>query len=206
MNIIITFLAVLGSIFLLFIVLMVSIYAALMFWINRNLRKAGLQDLKSVLKDTSALTPEFINYIMMIPFAKGDVKAKMAILKDGLAYCDSDLPIVLADWDPQVLQARATARILDDSQQGNVTQQFNSHRQHLGRLNQYKGVRTAQVRGENIYFYLIEATFEKGLALLKIELSQEQEQWLINTFEVEYLFPDPPVIDVESTGKSSQDN
>ncbi len=110
MTVITTILAVLGSIFLLLIIVIVLISVIVSLWAKRVLKQAELLSTEGGLKEANDLSSGFFNLFSMIPLAGGQLSESMVALPEGITFCDTVIPAILADWDLQALQDRATFR------------------------------------------------------------------------------------------------
>ena len=124
-----------------------------------------------------------LDFFYDFPLLGNLLKKQLDSLKDGINYINNSIPLILSDWNSQELVKKSTRQFLDSLEAGEPEKSFKSHFDNLGKLKDYKGIKS--IEGNN---YLAEAAFEKGLVQIQVQLTQDRDKWLINNFQVNYLF------------------
>ena len=174
-------LSVFGAIFLTIILIFAMCSLSVFLWARRSVNRYLESDIKTTeYIDSSSLD---FNPFADFPIFGRYLKKQFELMEDGIKYVNDSVPQILANWDCRELVTRATPKFLDSLEPGEPEGSFESHLDNLGKLKVYKGLR--QVKDG---IYLAEASFDKGLAQIKVQLFKEDDKWLINYFKIYYLF------------------
>ncbi len=115
------------------------------------------------------------------------------MLRESQSFVDQSLPAIIAEWDVGALISRTTRAFNASHGAGEIEDAFRKLRGQLGRFKEYDGAsgkmcmgRTPE--GDQIKFghYTASAAFEKGLAIVVLQVVQEDGTWRISSFLPRY--------------------
>ncbi len=111
--------------------------------------------------------------------------------REAQAYIDTNIPRIVAHWDPAELVKRASPELMKVAPREKIEELFALFSQRLGPLREYKGS-----KGEaNVSFtfktgkvvtaaFSSQAVFEKAKALILCRIVKHGDQWQITSFRV----------------------
>ena len=172
-------LMLLGAIFLVLLFIFATLF--LLFWLYA--RKLANKFSKGELELSEHLTSESLDIFFEFPIIGNFFRKQSDSMKSGIDYFNHSILQILSNWDSRELVKRATPQFLDSLETGEPEQSFKFYFHHLGNLKSYRGIK--EVQGTD---YIAEASFEKGLAQIQVQLAHNEKEWLINKFKIHYLF------------------
>jgi hypothetical protein len=172
-------LMLLGTIFLALIFIFATLF--LLFWLWS--RKLQNKFSNGELEMQGHMTSESLDIFYEIPILGNLFRKHSESMRTGIDYFNHSIPQILSNWDSRELVKRAAPQFLDSLETGEPEKSFNSYFHDLGKLKSYTGIK--QIEGSD---YVAEASFEKGLAQIQVQLTQNEKEWLINSFKIHYLF------------------
>ncbi|MCK9918957.1 hypothetical protein MXD81_58515 [Microbacteriaceae bacterium K1510] len=110
---------------------------------------------------------------------------------DSRAYVDAAAPRIVADWSAEELWKRASPRLRATAKREQIEAFFNAAKGALGPLAEYRGSQgQAFVSVVNAHTnvsgnYVVQCTFQKGSATLRISVVKQDEQWMIEGFHID---------------------
>ncbi len=141
-------------------------------------------------KTVTILGYAFIVFIiLMLAAVAGLVALGKKYDKESKAFVDTAVQAIVADWDIEELQKRASSEFNDEVDYESLAEDF-STLQQLGKLVEYKGSRgdsniTISLSGYAITAdYTATAEFEAGLAEMQVSLVRREGRWQILDFSV----------------------
>lgn len=111
--------------------------------------------------------------------------------RDATAYIQNEVPKIVEHWDPQALTDRASPELLKVPKFKDEIDRYFDMFSKLGALKHldtpkgavYSGVYTG-TGSYTIGNYTSEADFEKGKAMIKMQIMRVGETWKVNSFRI----------------------
>lgn len=105
------------------------------------------------------------------------------------AYVDEVIPEIVSSWDAKALMERAGPELISTASPEKLEKIFQAFSDRLGPLERYEGSRgqahvsvTPQTGKVTVASYVAEATFQKGKALIEVNLVMRDRGWQIVGF------------------------
>lgn len=106
------------------------------------------------------------------------------------AYVDEVVPLIITEWSEEQFIENSSSYLTEETTPEDVSKLMLTLEDHLGKFIEYK-----ESEGEaGIYFnnggktitakYVVRAEFEKGEAIIDVELIQENDEWKILSFYI----------------------
>lgn len=113
------------------------------------------------------------------------------LAEESQAYVDEVIPKIVSSWDAKALMERAGPELISTASPEKLEKIFRAFSDRLGPLEQYEGSRgqahvsvTPQTGKVTVASYVAEATFQKGKALIEVNLVMRDRGWQIVGFFV----------------------